>query len=87
MLSLCPDPIPQNVKSKLLFHSFHYVEDHDQFNISSLFDITYDFIEKSRKTTNILIHCYAGISRSATVLIAYLMKKLEMGVREAMDLV
>jgi dual specificity phosphatase 12 len=68
-------------------HSFHYVEDHDQFNISSIFDTTFEFIERARKSTNILIHCYAGISRSATVLIAYLMRKLEIGVREAMDMV
>ncbi len=49
VLSLCPDPIPSNVKSRLMMHSFHYVEDCDEFNISTFFDITYEFIERARK--------------------------------------
>jgi len=41
-------------------------------DIASYFKETYDFIESSDK---IFIHCAAGVSRSAAILIAYLMKK------------
>lgn len=38
-----------------------------------VYDLIEEFLSKSNK--NILIHCRAGISRSASLLIAYLMKK------------
>ena len=57
---------------------------HLQFNVNdspwqdliSIFDICYDFINNSLENNrNIYVHCDMGISRSATVVIAYLMKK------------
>jgi predicted protein tyrosine phosphatase len=44
----------------------------------------FEFIEKSGKT---FIHCREGISRSATITIAYLMWKNEMSLREGLKLV
>ena len=35
----------------------------------------YKFIEKARKFTNVLVHCFAGVSRSSTAVIMYLMRK------------
>lgn len=35
-----------------------------------------EFIDEGLKHGNVLIHCIAGISRSATVVVAYLMKKI-----------
>ncbi len=32
---------------------------------------------KYRKFTNILIHCYAGVSRSVTIVCAYIMWKFK----------
>lgn len=42
-------------------------------NISKYFNESYEFIENSEN--GCLVHCQQGISRSATVVIAYLMKK------------
>lgn len=33
------------------------------------------FIEENLEHSNVLVHCWAGMSRSATLVIAYLMKK------------
>lgn len=43
--------------------------------VDKFFDETHNFIEEARKNKcNVLIHCKAGISRSPTIAIAYLMK-------------
>jgi len=46
-------------------------------NILSYFDNASQFIDSVLKTSfgKILVHCYAGVSRSATIVIAYLIKK------------
>ncbi len=49
-------------------------EDMPAFDLSRFFDRIIDFIETARKETNVLVHCFAGVSRSATAVIAYLMK-------------
>jgi hypothetical protein len=50
--------------------------DNTDFDIIKYFNEIYDYIENCRKQKcRILIHCYAGISRSATIVTAYMMRK------------
>ena len=49
--------------------------DRENENIRKYFDETNNFINESIKNNgNILVHCQAGISRSTSIIIAYLMK-------------
>ena len=50
-------------------------EDQPWFDLSIFFDETFGFIETGRKKGGVLVHCMAGISRSATIVTAYLMRK------------
>ena len=52
------------------------IDDTSNQNIEQYFDSSYNFIENAVNTNNnILVHCFAGRSRSASILIAYFMKK------------
>ncbi|KAM7367436.1 hypothetical protein PAMP_015338 [Pampus punctatissimus] len=47
-------------------------------------DRSVEFIEKAKAcNARVLVHCLAGISRSATIAIAYIMKRMEMSLDEA----
>uniref|UniRef100_A0A4W3IIC6 Dual specificity phosphatase 16 n=1 Tax=Callorhinchus milii TaxID=7868 RepID=A0A4W3IIC6_CALMI len=47
-------------------------------------DNSVEFIEKAKASNGrVLVHCLAGISRSATIAIAYIMKRMDMSLDEA----
>lgn len=60
-------------------------EDHERFNLSQYFHESVEFIkEVVNRGFNVLVHCMAGISRSAALVLAYLMKYEKLGLREAL---
>lgn len=62
------------------YHLIVNAQDSSQFNLSEYFDQAVDFIRRCLRSTNVLIHCMAGISRSCTLTIAYLMSDKGMNV-------
>merc|ERR1711862_115235 len=63
------------------------VMDSGDNNIQKHFESSFKFIESALKKGNVLVHCLVGISRSATLVIAYLMKKRKKGWVEMWDYV
>lgn len=43
-----------------------------------MFDEAFKFIDEGRKSGCVLVHCNAGISRAASIIIGYLMKTEKM---------
>ncbi|ACI28733.1 agip31 [Agrotis ipsilon multiple nucleopolyhedrovirus] len=68
-----------------------YIYAHDDLitNIMQHFETVYNFIRQKvhDEHKNVYVHCHAGLSRSATVLIYYLMKHYGIGVSEAYRMV
>jgi protein-tyrosine phosphatase len=45
------------------------------YNIHNDFESSFNFIDGNICKTNVLVHCEKGISRSPTIVIAYIMRK------------
>ncbi|KAF9175746.1 hypothetical protein BGX21_011594 [Mortierella sp. AD011] len=71
--------------------SIHYKNlswSHHQGNLQSEFPTAFAFIEETKsKGGKVLVHCQLGVSRSASLVIAYVMKSLHMNLTEAYDFV
>jgi protein-tyrosine phosphatase len=58
------------------------------FDISGHFDQAVSFLEEAKiNSANVLVHCQQGISRSASMVIAYLIAKENMSLKDALELV
>ncbi|KAJ8393965.1 hypothetical protein AAFF_G00054980 [Aldrovandia affinis] len=64
------------------------VEDNHKEDISSWFSEAIEFIDSVKDSNGrVLVHCQAGISRSATICLAYLMKRKRVRLEEAFEFV
>lgn len=58
--------------------------DNAEQNLKQYFEEAFAFIDDARKNgCNVLIHCHAGVSRSATITIAYVMKQMGISMIDA----
>ncbi|CAH0392653.1 unnamed protein product [Bemisia tabaci] len=77
-------PLPKTITDlKEIKNKFMQVTDIPQEDLLSYFSTSYDFIKEGQEKGNVLVHCYYGVSRSASVVIAYLMKKHQISFDES----
>lgn len=68
-------------------HMIVRVMDKPGQDLLSYLDITHEFIEEGRRSGGgVLVHCMAGISRSATCLLAYIMRAEGLPLNQALEL-
>ncbi|THF96310.1 hypothetical protein TEA_027836 [Camellia sinensis var. sinensis] len=59
--------------------------DTENENLLDYLDVCLDFIDKSRKEGSVLVHCFAGVSRSAAIITAYLMRTKQLSQEDALE--
>ncbi|XP_075227720.1 dual specificity protein phosphatase MPK-4 [Lycorma delicatula] len=79
-------PLPRVILSVPSIHNmFIQVTDIPCEDLLSHFEEAYKFIANGQENGVVLVHCYFGISRSATIVIAYFMKKYQISFDEAFE--
>lgn len=84
-------PLPLINGSKPVFLQVPVLDKCDNeisYSIMDYFDEVADLIEQTRQTNGkTMVHCVAGVSRSASLVLAYLMKYWKMSLKSAFELV
>uniref|UniRef100_A0A1B6CCD1 Uncharacterized protein n=1 Tax=Clastoptera arizonana TaxID=38151 RepID=A0A1B6CCD1_9HEMI len=79
-------PLPQNITTLPgIRNLFIQVTDIPQEDLLCNFNNTFEFIKTGQEYGCVLVHCYFGVSRSVSVVIAYLMKKYQISFDEALE--
>ncbi|KAK8272926.1 hypothetical protein V6Z12_D11G369900 [Gossypium hirsutum] len=61
------------------------IRDMESENLLDYLDACIDFIDRSRKEGSVLVHCFAGVSRSAAIIMAYLMRTEQLSKEDALE--
>ncbi|CAF1232169.1 unnamed protein product [Rotaria sordida] len=86
ILSLINSELPINENDNIIRKHIR-VEDDETTDLLTEFDSCYDFIDKAlseNSTNNVLIHCLAGVSRSATIACMWLMRRHKLSANDAL---
>ncbi|KAL9884349.1 dual specificity protein phosphatase MPK-4 isoform 1-T1 [Glossina fuscipes fuscipes] len=89
ILTLDSVPLPKHItEASFLTTKFIQIADMPKEDVLHHLDSCVEFISSARITGhNILVHCYFGVSRSSTAVIAYIMKSHNLDYQTAFELV
>lgn len=86
MLTIEDNPINEDKYQDLENYKYKKLADHQFSNILEVMEECLEFIDEAvSQKKNILVHCFAGKSRSATLVLAYIMAKEKQSVRRTLD--
>ena len=75
--------LPNSFPKDIIYYKL-MIDDDSQFPIAKFFACTSNFLDRvERCKGRVLVHCISGVSRSVTIVVAYLMTKYKFSLKEA----